>query len=165
MSARRLFWRRCLRAVAHCWSDQPFVESSRFNFPEALRDVVDIGCGPWEVMVRLAQARPSIQITAVDGSAAMIEIGSNSVRLGAAEIPEPHRLFHADPAPGRCRARSPSCHFGRAEDPSAFSLSNPSGSLPGPRRQSSLTICLTGDVLQAPVSEIFPPGSFVSGYP
>jgi ubiquinone/menaquinone biosynthesis C-methylase UbiE len=42
--------------------------------------VVDIGCGPGDVMLRLATARPNIRITAIDGSAAMIDLAREAVR-------------------------------------------------------------------------------------
>lgn len=61
-------------------SNQSFVDSLLADYSEPLLDVVDIGCGPCDVMVRLARAQPSTRITAVDGSAAMIELGVQAVR-------------------------------------------------------------------------------------
>jgi ubiquinone/menaquinone biosynthesis C-methylase UbiE len=66
-------------------SNQSFVDSFLSDYPEPLRDVLDIGCGPCDVMVRLARARPSLRITAVDGSAAMIELGAQAVREAGLE--------------------------------------------------------------------------------
>jgi ubiquinone/menaquinone biosynthesis C-methylase UbiE len=66
-------------------SNQSFVDRLRADYPEALRNVVDIGCGPCDVMVRLASACPDIRITAVDGSAAMIELARAAVRSAGHE--------------------------------------------------------------------------------
>ncbi len=61
-------------------SNQSFVDSLLTELSEPLPHVLDIGCGPCDVMVRLARARPGISITAVDGSAAMIELGVQAVQ-------------------------------------------------------------------------------------
>jgi methylase of polypeptide subunit release factors len=50
-------------------SNQWFVDHLLAEYPDFLRNVVDIGCGPCDVMLRLAGARPDIRITAIDGSA------------------------------------------------------------------------------------------------
>lgn len=47
--------------------------------------MIDIGCGPCDVMVRLADACPDIHITAVDGSAAMIDLARKTVRASGHE--------------------------------------------------------------------------------
>ena len=62
-------------------SNQWFVDHLLADHPEALQNVIDIGCGPCDVMVRLADAHPDIRITAIDGSAAMIELASEAVRM------------------------------------------------------------------------------------
>jgi ubiquinone/menaquinone biosynthesis C-methylase UbiE len=49
------------------------------DFSDALRNVIDIGCGPCDAMLRLANAR-HIRITAIDGSAAMIQLSLQAVR-------------------------------------------------------------------------------------
>ena len=41
--------------------------------------ILDIGCGPGDVMLRLAAARPSARITAIDGSSAMLELARQAV--------------------------------------------------------------------------------------
>lgn len=61
-------------------SNQRFVDHLVANHLSALCDVIDIGCGPGDVMVRLANACPDIRIVAIDGSAAMIELASKAVR-------------------------------------------------------------------------------------
>jgi ubiquinone/menaquinone biosynthesis C-methylase UbiE len=67
-------------------SNQWFIDHLIADYPEALNNVVDIGCGPCDVMLRLARARPDVCITAIDGSAAMIELATEAVlaeNLGA----------------------------------------------------------------------------------
>jgi SAM-dependent methyltransferase len=66
-------------------SDQWFVDHVLADYPEALHNVIDIGCGPCNVMLRLARARPDIRITAIDGSAAMIELATQAVRAAGHE--------------------------------------------------------------------------------
>jgi SAM-dependent methyltransferase len=66
-------------------SNQWFVDHLLADYPEALRNVIDIGCGPCDVMLRLANARPDIRITAIDGSAAMIELARAAVRAAGHE--------------------------------------------------------------------------------
>jgi len=58
-----------------------FVRLFLESFPEAadLRHIVDLGCGPADIPIRLAQALPSCRITAVDASAAMLAIGERAV--------------------------------------------------------------------------------------
>jgi ubiquinone/menaquinone biosynthesis C-methylase UbiE len=50
------------------------------DFPGHLHDVVDLGCGPGDVDVRLARAAPDVRITAVDGSAPMVALARHAVR-------------------------------------------------------------------------------------
>lgn len=61
-------------------SNQSFVDGLIRDFPDHLRNVVDIGCGPGDVVIRLARAAPQIQITAIDGSAPMISLARDAVR-------------------------------------------------------------------------------------
>jgi ubiquinone/menaquinone biosynthesis C-methylase UbiE len=61
-------------------SNQFFVDGLLRDYSDALRNVIDIGCGPCDGMLRLANARPHIQITAIDGSAAMIQLALEAVR-------------------------------------------------------------------------------------
>jgi ubiquinone/menaquinone biosynthesis C-methylase UbiE len=62
-------------------SNQWYVDHLLADYPDDLRKVVDIGCGPGDVMLRLALARPTTRITAIDGSAAMIELAREAVRV------------------------------------------------------------------------------------
>ncbi|HTT41301.1 MAG TPA: class I SAM-dependent methyltransferase, partial [Burkholderiales bacterium] len=61
-------------------SNQWYVDHLVADYPDNLRRVVDIGCGPGDVMLRLARAKPNVRITAVDGSAAMIGFAREAVR-------------------------------------------------------------------------------------
>jgi ubiquinone/menaquinone biosynthesis C-methylase UbiE len=60
-------------------SNQFFVDSVVRDFHGHMHDVVDIGCGPGDVEVRLARAVPGVHITAVDGSAPMIALARVAV--------------------------------------------------------------------------------------
>ena len=61
-------------------SNQWYVDHLVADYPDHLGKVVDIGCGPGDVMLRLAAARPNIRITAIDGSAPMIDLARQAVR-------------------------------------------------------------------------------------
>jgi ubiquinone/menaquinone biosynthesis C-methylase UbiE len=61
-------------------SNQLFVDRLMLNFPGRLRRVLDIGCGPADVLIRLAGVSPDIRITAIDGSGPMIRIARQAVR-------------------------------------------------------------------------------------
>jgi ubiquinone/menaquinone biosynthesis C-methylase UbiE len=61
-------------------SNQLFVDSLVRDFPGHMRRVVDIGCGPADVVIRLARAVPAATITAVDGSATMIALAREAIR-------------------------------------------------------------------------------------
>jgi ubiquinone/menaquinone biosynthesis C-methylase UbiE len=50
-----------------------------------LARVVDLGCGPADVPVRLARAVPAARITGVDGSAAMLALARGAVRAAGVE--------------------------------------------------------------------------------
>jgi ubiquinone/menaquinone biosynthesis C-methylase UbiE len=61
-------------------SNQLFVDSLLRDFPGHLQSVVDIGCGPGDVVIRLARAESHVHITAIDGSAPMIALAREAVR-------------------------------------------------------------------------------------
>jgi len=61
-------------------SNQWYVDHLIADYPDNLGKVVDIGCGPGDVMLRLARAKPNVRITAIDGSAAMIGFARDAVR-------------------------------------------------------------------------------------
>jgi len=66
-------------------SNRWYVEQLVREFPADLRRVVDLGCGPAEIAVRLARAAPAAHITAVDGSAAMLRIARESIRAAGVD--------------------------------------------------------------------------------
>jgi ubiquinone/menaquinone biosynthesis C-methylase UbiE len=73
-------------------SNQLYVDSLVGDFPTHLRSVVDIGCGPADVVIRLARAAPHAAITAIDGSAPMIALGRTAAR--AAGVDDRLTLLH-----------------------------------------------------------------------
>jgi SAM-dependent methyltransferase len=73
-------------------SNQLYVDSLVRDFPTYLRTVVDIGCGPADVVIRLATAAPGATITAIDGSAPMIALGRAAAR--AAGVDRQLALLH-----------------------------------------------------------------------
>ena len=73
-------------------SNQLYVDSLVRDFPTHLRAVVDIGCGPADVVIRLAKAAPQAAVTAIDGSAPMIALGRMGAR--AARVDDRLTLLH-----------------------------------------------------------------------
>jgi len=63
-------------------SNEWFVEHLGRELGKHLTRVLDLGCGPADVPVRIAKAHPSAHITAVDGSAEMLKIAHAAV-IGA----------------------------------------------------------------------------------
>lgn len=60
--------------------NQGFVDRFREYFPEmATGQVLDLGCGPADIPIRLVRAVPDLRVTGVDASAPMIEIGLKAV--------------------------------------------------------------------------------------
>ena len=66
-------------------SNQWYVDHLLADCGDQLGNILDVGCGPGDVMVRLAAARPSVRITAIDGSSAMIELARKAVRSAGLE--------------------------------------------------------------------------------
>ncbi len=66
-------------------SNQWFVDRLQADFADYLGRVVDIGCGPADVLIRLARTNPRVQITAIDGSAPMIRLAQQAVRAARLE--------------------------------------------------------------------------------
>lgn len=73
------------QAIAYAQAD--FSESNQWyvghlitDFPDCLGHVIDIGCGPADVLIRLARSKPDVHITAVDGSKAMIKLAQQAVQ-------------------------------------------------------------------------------------
>jgi ubiquinone/menaquinone biosynthesis C-methylase UbiE len=60
--------------------NQRFVDRFRSCFPKITSGaMVDLGCGPGDIPVRLARALPAFRITAVDGSEPMIALAQQAV--------------------------------------------------------------------------------------
>ncbi|HTB66680.1 MAG TPA: class I SAM-dependent methyltransferase, partial [Steroidobacteraceae bacterium] len=55
-------------------SNQAFVRDVVSSFPGHLGQVVDLGCGPGDIAIRLSRAAATARITAVDGSPAMLAL-------------------------------------------------------------------------------------------
>jgi ubiquinone/menaquinone biosynthesis C-methylase UbiE len=66
-------------------SNQFFVDSLIREFPDRLSRALDIGCGPGDVVIRLARAVPGLHVTAIDGSAPMIALARDAIRAAGLE--------------------------------------------------------------------------------
>ncbi|MCE9537537.1 MAG: class I SAM-dependent methyltransferase, partial [Nitrospirae bacterium] len=61
--------------------NQGFVDLFREYFPEFSEGhVLDLGCGPGDIPIRLARVVPGCRITAVDASSPMIRLAEDRVR-------------------------------------------------------------------------------------
>jgi len=78
-------------------SNQRFVEAALRVAGRPARQAIDLGCGPGDVVVRLARAAPDATITAVDGSEPMLQLARRAVsaagldgriRLVGARLPD-----------------------------------------------------------------------------
>jgi SAM-dependent methyltransferase len=61
-------------------SNQMFVDGLIETYPDRLGSILDIGCGPADVPIRILRAVPSAKVTAVDASLPMVEIGRQAVQ-------------------------------------------------------------------------------------
>lgn len=72
------------RAYAEADFEQPheyFVELCKQSFAGPLSgDVLDLGCGPADVVIRFARQFPDSRILAVDGAEAMLALGEQAVK-------------------------------------------------------------------------------------
>jgi ubiquinone/menaquinone biosynthesis C-methylase UbiE len=66
-------------------SNQMFVDGFVRECPAHVGTIVDLGCGPGDIDVRLARASRGIAITAVDGSRPMLAIAERAVRAAGVE--------------------------------------------------------------------------------
>ncbi len=66
-------------------SNQAYVADVLKSFPSQLVNVVDLGCGPGDIAIRLGRAATSAHITGVDGSRAMLQIARAALRSAALE--------------------------------------------------------------------------------
>jgi SAM-dependent methyltransferase len=64
-------------------SNAAFVRQLIEHYPTHLHAVVDLGCGPADIPLRLAHAVRATRITAVDGSAAMLELAHRALAAAA----------------------------------------------------------------------------------
>jgi len=79
-----------------------FISYFKERFPDFKSgDVLDIGCGTGDVIIRFARAFPDVQITGVDGAGAMLDIAEqdihdhglqNSIMLKKCLLPDPSLL-------------------------------------------------------------------------
>jgi SAM-dependent methyltransferase len=88
--------------------NQGFADGFVAAHPE-LREgrVLDVGCGPADIPIRIARARPGLRIVAADGSAAMLALATAACRRAGTEsrialvracvppLPFPERSFDA----------------------------------------------------------------------
>ena len=61
-------------------SNQMFVDGLMETYPDRLGSILDIGCGPADVPIRILRAVPSAKVTAVDASLPMVEIARQAVQ-------------------------------------------------------------------------------------
>lgn len=60
--------------------NQAFVDRFRALFPDLVRGrLVDLGCGPADIPIRLCRALPDVTVTGIDGSEAMLAPGRRAV--------------------------------------------------------------------------------------
>jgi SAM-dependent methyltransferase len=91
------------QAMAYAQADfseahEAFVRYFSERFPDAApRRVLDLGCGPADVSIRFAHAYPACTVTAVDGSAPMLELADEAVRRAGLR---PRFEFHYGRLPG-----------------------------------------------------------------
>jgi ubiquinone/menaquinone biosynthesis C-methylase UbiE len=66
-------------------SNQAYVADVMRSFPDRLGNVVDLGCGPGDIAIRLSRASATTRITGVDGSPAMLAIARAALRSAGLE--------------------------------------------------------------------------------
>jgi len=60
---------------------EAFVRHFKLRFPDFSKgDILDLGCGTADVIIRFARAFPEVVITGIDGADAMLEIGMKEVK-------------------------------------------------------------------------------------
>ncbi len=73
-------------------SNQWYADHFVAEYPDHLRDIVDLGCGPADVTVRVARLAHHGHIVAVDGSAAMLEFARQAIH--SARLSQRITLLH-----------------------------------------------------------------------
>jgi ubiquinone/menaquinone biosynthesis C-methylase UbiE len=66
-------------------SNQAYVADVVASFPDRLGQVVDLGCGPGDIALRLSRAVVTARITGVDGSPAMLALARAALRSAGLE--------------------------------------------------------------------------------
>lgn len=66
-------------------SNQAYVDDVVASFPQRLAKVVDLGCGPGDIALRLSRAAANTRITGVDASPAMLAIARAALRSAGLE--------------------------------------------------------------------------------
>jgi ubiquinone/menaquinone biosynthesis C-methylase UbiE len=66
-------------------SNQAYVLDVIASFPDRLGAVVDLGCGPGDIAIRLSRAAATTRITGIDGSPAMLAIARAALRSAGLE--------------------------------------------------------------------------------
>lgn len=66
-------------------SNQAYVADVMSSFPDRLGNVVDLGCGPGDIAIRLSRASTTTRIIGVDGSPAMLAIARAALRSAGLE--------------------------------------------------------------------------------
>jgi ubiquinone/menaquinone biosynthesis C-methylase UbiE len=61
-------------------SNQMFVDKLLETYPDQLGSILDIGCGPADVAIRILRSMPFAKVTAVDASLPMVEIAKQAVQ-------------------------------------------------------------------------------------
>src|SRR5256712_10569489 len=70
--------------------NQGFVDRFAEFYPEfKAGHVLDLGCGPADIPIRLARTLPECRITGVDGSPPMIALGLEAIRVAGLAGPLP----------------------------------------------------------------------------
>ena len=78
-------------------SNQAYVHDVVASFPTHLQQVLDLGCGPGDIALRLSRAAASARITAVDGSPAMLALARKALHAAGSAA---HVKFLAGRLPG-----------------------------------------------------------------
>lgn len=60
-------------------SNQLFVDRLVAEYPSNMKHVLDLGCGPADICIRLVRMKPSVRVTAIDASAAMVRVAQQAV--------------------------------------------------------------------------------------
>jgi len=66
-------------------SNEAFVRDVIARFPDCLGRVVDLGCGPGDIALRLCRAEAAARVTGVDGSPAMLAIARQALHASGLE--------------------------------------------------------------------------------